>query len=187
MIEIGAVGWDRADPFYPDDLPEDWRLAYYANTSAAVWVPAEAWLVETPPDTAVWREDVSEAFRFVVALDERHADSPGCTAIGQAVAALGEQLEAVVATAPVHAAVLGEAFTAIRVEPAAVWGGEAGQGAVARLARVSADRLGSPRAMREVLEAFVDAADGPRLYLFVDGPLDVLDDLRTLGRLMGVC
>lgn len=31
---LGTVGWERRDwlaGYYPDDLPEDWRLAYYAN------------------------------------------------------------------------------------------------------------------------------------------------------------
>lgn len=187
QITIGALGWDRDDPVYPEDLPVDWRLAYYANTRAAVWVPAEAWLGGTMPDTAAWREDVNEGFRFVVALDGRHADAPGRAAIAAAIGALGEQLAAVVATAGVHSAVLGERHAGLRVDPEAVWRGGAVSAAEVRLGIVPADRLGSPRAMREVLEAFAAAATVPTPCLFVDGPLGQLEDLDTLGRLMGVC
>lgn len=186
-ITLGALGWDRDDPVYPEDLPLEWRLAYYANTRAAVWVPAEAWLGGAVPDTAAWREDVNEGFRFVVALDERHAEAPGRAAIAAAIGALGEQLAAVVATAEVHSAVLGERHAGLRVDPAAVWRGVAVPAAEVRLGLVSADRLGSPRAMREVLEAFAAAATVPAPCLFVDGPLGLLEDLDTLGRLMGVC
>lgn len=187
QITIGALGWDRDDPVYPEDLPVDWRLAYYANTRAAVWVPAEAWLGGTMPDTAAWREDVNEGFRFVVALDGRHADAPGRAAIAAAIGALGEQLAAVVATAGVHSAVLGERHAGLRVDPEAVWRGGAVSAAEVRLGIVPADGLGSPRAMREVLEAFAAAATVPTPCLFVDGPLGQLEDLDTLGRLMGVC
>jgi hypothetical protein len=38
---IGTAGWQRpawADAFYPEDLPPDWRLAYYANVCDALLV-----------------------------------------------------------------------------------------------------------------------------------------------------
>ncbi len=41
-IEIGAMGWDCRD-FYPDDLPEEWRLDYYANHFSALLVPSAQW------------------------------------------------------------------------------------------------------------------------------------------------
>jgi uncharacterized protein YecE (DUF72 family) len=34
VVLIGACGWQHNDwtgEFYPDDLPEEWRLGYYAH------------------------------------------------------------------------------------------------------------------------------------------------------------
>lgn len=186
MIDIGSVGWEHDDGFYPDDLPSDWRLAYYANAHRAVWVPESAWLGEALPDTAVWREDVNEAFGFVVVLDERHAAIPG---LGDALRLLGEQLRAVVAPLAVFEAVVadGGAPSAPRVDPAAVWSPGGGGVDAAFVGRVTQADLDSPRAMRMVLETFAAEGEGERLFLFVDGSFGALDDLRTIGRLMGLC
>ena len=183
-IEIGAVGWDRPDPFYPDDLPEDWHLAYYANAYRSVWVPVEVWLGDALPDTAVWREDVDEAFRFVAALDERVSALPAPQAVGTALARLGEQLSAVVASEAVYAAVMPAGSTFTRIDPAQVWSPDAAGSAP--IGRLDGATLNSPRAMREVLEAFAGMGEHPHRFLFVDGPLDRLADLRTLGGLMGI-
>ena len=46
QLLIGACGWDHADwqdQFYPDDLPEDWRLGYYSNEYRVVLIPADYW------------------------------------------------------------------------------------------------------------------------------------------------
>lgn len=43
---LGTVGWERADwlaGYYPDDLPPDWRLAYYGNDCDCVFIPGHVW------------------------------------------------------------------------------------------------------------------------------------------------
>jgi hypothetical protein len=71
-IEVIARDWDRPDwrgEFYPEDLPEDWRLAYFANAFESVLVPATNWC-ETPPGRLTqWAQDVPERFRFYLELD----------------------------------------------------------------------------------------------------------------------
>jgi len=63
---IGARGYQHADwmtSFYPEDLPEDWRLAYYANEFNLLvigWAQLE--------NTLTFIEDVADDFRFVVEL-----------------------------------------------------------------------------------------------------------------------
>ena len=40
-LRLGARGWRHAhweNDFYPDDLPPDWQLAYYANEFSTVLV-----------------------------------------------------------------------------------------------------------------------------------------------------
>jgi hypothetical protein len=69
---VAARGWDHPDwcgAFYPDDLPEDWRLAYYGNELSAVLVPAATWMQAEFGGPAVWLEEVGEDFRFHLELD----------------------------------------------------------------------------------------------------------------------
>lgn len=59
--------WDLADAslFYPSDLPEDWRLGYFANAFSAVLLPAATWVQADTATLQQWREDVTPRFRFV--------------------------------------------------------------------------------------------------------------------------
>lgn len=52
-IEVGAMGWQCRD-FYPEDLPVEWQLDYYANHFSALLVPQYQW--------QGWQEDDCEAF-----------------------------------------------------------------------------------------------------------------------------
>lgn len=63
---MGACGWQHAhwqDTYYPHDLPDEWRLSFYANEFPAVLVPQDQWR-EQWPQLADWAEDVPDAFRF---------------------------------------------------------------------------------------------------------------------------
>ena len=59
--------WDLADraTFYPDDLPEDWQLTYFANCFRAVLLPCAFWSASDPSQVAQWRDEVPAGFRFV--------------------------------------------------------------------------------------------------------------------------
>ena len=68
-VAIGACGWKHKawqDNFYPEDLPQDWFLGYYANEFPVVYVPAADWVKEQ--DLSGWIEDVSDSFRFILEL-----------------------------------------------------------------------------------------------------------------------
>lgn len=74
---LGTRGWDHADwvsAFYPDDLPADWRLAYYANEHRAVLWPATHCMSVFPgmciPALSVvemrqWAAELDAGFRFL--------------------------------------------------------------------------------------------------------------------------
>ena len=65
-MRVGACDWDHAHwqgSFYPDDLPVDWRLTFYANEYTAVLVPESKWRIQGV-DFEQWAEDVPEGFRF---------------------------------------------------------------------------------------------------------------------------
>lgn len=65
-IEVAAYGWQGAawDGFYPDDMPADWRLDYYANEFFAVVVPLCEWSLADDETVLAWLEQVSADFRF---------------------------------------------------------------------------------------------------------------------------
>ena len=71
-IEVAAYGWQGAvwDGLYPDDIPEDWRLDYYANEFFAVVVPYAEWQGEEDETLLEWQEQVSDDFRFYWELPE---------------------------------------------------------------------------------------------------------------------
>lgn len=70
-ISIAARGWQGAewDGYYPDDLPADWRLDYYANEFFAVLVPHAAWRSAHDEALLEWQEQVSDDFRFFYEVD----------------------------------------------------------------------------------------------------------------------
>jgi hypothetical protein len=58
--------WDLADHdrFYPEDLPQDWRLSYFANSFRAAWLPAGLWTGADPQTVKQWHDDVPPGFHF---------------------------------------------------------------------------------------------------------------------------
>lgn len=68
-VLIGARGWQHPGwqgSFYPGDLPQSWRLAYYANEFPMLVIREQEWVqIE---DMASLREDCASDFRFVVEL-----------------------------------------------------------------------------------------------------------------------
>ncbi len=71
-IEVAAYGWQGGpwDGFYPEDIPDAWRLDFYANEFFAVVVPWEAWRQADDEELLAWPEQVSDDFRFYWELPE---------------------------------------------------------------------------------------------------------------------
>jgi hypothetical protein len=63
-VLLAANGWDHDHwrAFYADDLPEEWRLGYYANVFPAVLIPTAG--LSPTRDFCPWRDDVHERFLF---------------------------------------------------------------------------------------------------------------------------
>lgn len=88
-IELVARDWNRLDwcgSFYPDGLPEDWRLTYFANAFEAVLIPLSVWQLQAGV-LGQWANDVPMRFRFYMETDA-NSDTAG---IASAAAALGER------------------------------------------------------------------------------------------------
>jgi Uncharacterized conserved protein len=82
---IAPLGWDHdgwSGTFYPDDLPPEWRLAYYGNEFRAVVVPAALWQQADAATAAQWAADTAEGFSFLLEA----ADTPPPVTLREALA-----------------------------------------------------------------------------------------------------
>lgn len=88
-VYLGAIGWEHPrwqGVFYPDDLPEDWRLAYYNTQFSAVFLPYADWSTTSNERWRLWLDDCQPRFRFVL------ESGPAQAVAHPVVAVLGEQL-----------------------------------------------------------------------------------------------
>ncbi len=70
-VLVGANAWRHAEwigGFYPEDLPEEWALAYYANEFRTVLVPEDQWQAAASEVLIQWYDDTHEHFRFLLEL-----------------------------------------------------------------------------------------------------------------------
>jgi len=66
QLELAAYGWQGSewDHLYPDDLPPEWRLEFYANTFDSIVVPASVWQSATIDEASGWLAESPAGFRF---------------------------------------------------------------------------------------------------------------------------
>ncbi|MEE8388157.1 MAG: DUF72 domain-containing protein [Acidiferrobacterales bacterium] len=79
-LMVGTTGWDHNDwvvDYYPDDLPDDWRFAYYSNDHRSVLVPADHFQTYDEDALSELLEDCDESFRFVVEIPETCLEDTG--------------------------------------------------------------------------------------------------------------
>jgi hypothetical protein len=101
------LGWEPApgaDDDYPDGLPEEWRLTYFANMARGVVLAAATWRAADRERLAQWRDDVHPAFRFYLTVDD---DGEAHAAAIHASETLGERLGGWIAAAGVRGPALG--------------------------------------------------------------------------------
>lgn len=72
QLDVAAYGWEGAlwSPCYPDDLPDEWRLDYYANQYTSIIVPRPQWQGQQADELALWLEETPEGFRFFWEVSE---------------------------------------------------------------------------------------------------------------------
>lgn len=92
-VEIIAEGWQQladAASYYPEDLPAEWQLNYFANEQTGVYLPRTLWENIPPATLRTWRQDVHGRFHFYLEWPE-HTDR-----IAIAACALADSLAAYV-------------------------------------------------------------------------------------------
>lgn len=75
-VFLGALGWEWpewAQRFYPEDMPEDWRLTFYNTQFNCVFLPASQWRGVSEGTLEQWAEDTHEQFLFLLEGGEGEA------------------------------------------------------------------------------------------------------------------
>ena len=183
---VGAYGWKHGswnDGFYPEDLPQDWQLTYYANEFSTVLVPASYYLDEDF-DIEDLVEDVPEEFVFYLEYPEDESLKPRfisiCEKCGDYLAGIVSQ-QNINMNAAVPVYLCGNGISTGQQ----VWvPGSNSSSGVAMLT------LGeeSVKTWRGWLEQFNQTCDGNLKAVFVsDEIIDMgkLQELKTLVELMG--
>ena len=73
-IKLGVYHWQLfagTDSFYPDDLPEDWRLSYFSNEFESACIDA-GWILENPVLWGDMIEDLDDRFTLAIGLESAH-------------------------------------------------------------------------------------------------------------------
>jgi hypothetical protein len=201
---LGARGWEHTSwdvDFYPEDLPEEWRLGYYANEFQAVMVPVLRWTESGPEELGQWREEVPQGFRFYFEVDDsgrigawmQRWGEPLCEVL--ASLACGMVAPDFLTAASVEAACPGiPVYKPVQAGAGAgglyVGDGLTGAGAGDLLCIDSCDRPDLRRLRTQVEELVLRSGQdqGPAALIYTGDqvPMGSLEQARTLLQLLGI-
>ncbi len=205
-MRIGAYSWEHdlwQGRFYPDDLPREWRLGYYASQFSAVVVPFAEWGGLTGETAEEWRGDTSEAFRFYLELPAEGPESTEPDRLTATAALLGDRLGGFVADHghealsdalpdPVLSALAPVCLIAAEVQPE--WAdicpadGKGCRGPGRLAVRRCAEHPLEPAVIREMLERLAATGAEETLLWCGSGPdaLQTMHQTRIIAELLGV-
>jgi len=183
-LKVGSYGWrhDHWQPeFYDNELPEDWRLTFYANEFSAVLVPAS--YLDESRDIEQWCEDVHQDFRFYIEWPQQ-PDAPD--SLLQELESMGDQLGGILLSSDI------QLNTDV---PVYNWHGENHGSAIWQPDHATKSELAvlaiehyDLKQQRQWLEAFMKDSEGSgRAVLLTDAALGIknLHELKTLIELKG--
>lgn len=182
-LRFGTLGWRNpgwADAYYPEDLPEDWQLGFYANELTALLLPAASWAGRPPAELGAWAQETHDAFRWYLQGDPAYDEDAQRTL----ASVLGERLGGLLwpqAPAP-------EGWLApLEDMPERInaWGDDTGL----RLALLHVDGM-DLRAQRHLLDTLKPWLDADRPAALIVTGDDVTPatarELQTVAELMGL-
>ena len=73
-VRIATLGWEFTswnESYYPEDIPDDWKLAFYANDFSAVVLPERFWRKEALTSLIEMLNDLDEAFAVYCLVQSR--------------------------------------------------------------------------------------------------------------------
>jgi len=77
-LQVGAYGWNYdswVGSFYPEDIPEEWRLDFYSNAFRVVLVPEMDWLSWCEDELEDFLDAVEGDFSFFFEVIDEFTDS----------------------------------------------------------------------------------------------------------------
>ena len=172
---------------YPDDLPQDWQLAYFANAFWGVLVPQPLWSAAGAAGASGWAAETPARFRFF--LDLATPVSPPMLAA--VVRALGDRLGGLVMSGTLSGARVGAGAARLCRAASASQVGGAAEGFDGFAYEVPADLIPDLRRARPWIEERVSAARPPNapepaVALLGHCALADLERWQTLVELMGL-
>jgi hypothetical protein len=95
-VLIGACGWQYpqwTETYYPEGLPEEWRIAYYGNEYPVVLVPAAYW-AQGPEAVETWLQESDTRPKFICewSIEFDHQAQQDVQAM---IAVLGDRVEGI--------------------------------------------------------------------------------------------
>jgi hypothetical protein len=184
-IDIVALDWNRPDwgeTYFPPDLPQDWRLAYFATQFEAVLVPAAAWEATPLEVLTQWAEEVPAHFRFY------RETRPGCApaVLYRASSALGDRYTGRITASP-SAQVSGDSDATTPSLSNPLYSAIDAQG-MPILARQIPDRALADPGLTLTWLHMLAAEAGPRtaVAIFAEGDPDALSQIVQLAQLAGL-
>lgn len=198
MVHIGAVDWAHTawcGSFYPHDLPEDWRLLYYANEFSTVLVPPSRWLAADDQEARRWSEDLPGHFRLFLQLGGRQLGRPG---VWHRLGRFAQRAAGVIVVGRAHATTLDRVFQALPRVQCALVPAEPGAGPPFRrctnlggggpVAIADGGVCPLPRLRQRLEGLLANCASAEEGYLFLDGDPPQISTLRnavTIADLFG--
>lgn len=194
-VTIGVWNGLRRDwlaDYYPMELPEDWRPAYYSNDYACVGLPADTWDFQ---GVASWSKATGEDFVFWLGCNLQqlnHPDFPGM------IDALGPKLAGLCLDATdedenceiVEALVCSNRIPVYRMQPVVPGVVTSWQGYAAAQSGTLGFYCPKPeddiRQRRAQLEAFAAMQGSDNRYLLIDGSPSVVEECQQLISLLGI-
>lgn len=174
LLQLGTLGWsagfETAD-FYPDDLPEEWRLTYLSNEVDRVALTVEVVLAADEEQIEEWAEDTHEQFGFLLLYPSGGPLDP----LLQRLRPLGEKLVGAVAVENMEPLTVDASF---REEIRQFQGGDG-------VAILTPREILSPAAVRAVVERLRAREIDTLLITPTRGFVANLSNFETISSLLG--
>ena len=89
VVHLGTLGWEFPawqQDYYPEDIPSDWKLAFYANDFSALVLPESFWQGERLQAVVEQLEDIDPGFSVYCLLQSELPESALLLAAKQSLA-----------------------------------------------------------------------------------------------------
>lgn len=191
-LTLAAYGWSPsnwAQVFYPDDLPAEWHIAYYANEFSRILLPAPLWNDISLARVAAWATDTSDDFGFYLeltcdVLQAAHWQSVQTTVeqhLAEKVLGLLVDCDAM----PLLPAEWAQRF-AVHQRVAGQWLAVMPNGAEAQIGLLHSSQALAPLALRDVFEQLQQHTAHRDVILFLDTQYATVEQMRLMQQLYGV-